>query len=257
MRTLLIMAYVLIPMLTFGKDSLTVQASSSMEAFFMGNEAYKNEQFTQAIDLYRSVLNEDKESWELYYNLGNAYFKTGDIPMAILHFEKARKLNPENEDLKANLEMANTKTVDKIESKPELPVTAWWNSLLNAYTIDQWGKISIYLSFFGLSILILYLFTTGMVKRISFFIAAFFFAVSLLFFALGHQQRSLQTDQKFAIIFSPSVTVKSAPEDDGTRLFVIHEGTKIEVIKDEGGWSQVSLMNGNKGWVKTDVYVGI
>ncbi|MEQ8323249.1 MAG: tetratricopeptide repeat protein [Vicingaceae bacterium] len=225
--------------------------------FNEGNEAYKNEELSKAIDLYNQVTALDLESWELYYNLGNAYFKSGQIPEAILSYEKARKLNPSNEDLLVNLEIANLKTVDKVEAKPELPFESWWKELLNTFTIDEWAKVSIYLSLLSFLFMIAFLLSKKIVKRIAFFTALFVFPLSTVFYYLGNRQKALQVNQKYGIVFAPSVTVKSEPEDDGTRLFVIHEGTKLEVIKDEGEWSQVSLMNGNKGWVKSEVFKGI
>jgi hypothetical protein len=152
------------------------------------------------------------------------------------------------------LEIANLKTIDKVESKPVLPLTDWWKSLLNSQLIDEWAMNGIYISFLSLAIMLIFLFTSGLVRKISFFLAAFIFSISVLFFFLGQQQKSQHVDSRYAIIFSPSVTVKSSPELDGTRLFVIHEGTKVELLKTEGSWTEISLMNGNRGWLQTDVF---
>jgi tetratricopeptide (TPR) repeat protein len=242
---------------SFAQDTNLISFESPMRLFELGNEAYKADDFNKSIELYQAILATDHESWELHFNLGNAYFKLGNTARAILHYEKAKKLNPNQEDLLINLEMANLKTVDKVESKPELVISTYWDTLLNTYTIDEWAENSIILSFAALIIMILFLYTRGLVKKIVFFTSLFVFLVSVIFFMLGHQQKSLQTDQKYAIVFSPSVTVKGSPEDDGTKIFVIHEGTKLKVLGTESDWSRISLMNGTKGWVKSNVYEGI
>lgn len=257
MKGLFIYLVLILNISVFGQDSTLASVQDPALLFERGTEAYKAEEFETCIELYQAVLALNLESWELHYNLGNAYFKSGNIPRAILHYEKAKKLNPDQEDLLINLEMANLKTIDKVESQPELVITTYWDTLLNAFTIDEWGENSIIMSFVALIIMILFLFTRGLLKKITFFTSLFIFLVSVLFFVLGHQQKSLQTNQKYAIVFSPTVTVKSAPEDDGTKIFVIHEGTKLKVMGTEGEWSRISLMNGTKGWVKSSVYEGI
>lgn len=257
MKKYLLYLLLILNLSVVAQDSSLVLNEDPILLFDRGNEAFKSDDFEKSIELYQAVLASNHESWELHYNLGNAYFKLGNTSRAILHFEKAKKLNPDQEDLLINLEMANLKTVDKVESKPELVISTYWDTLLNAYTIDEWGKNSIIMSFIALMIMMIFLFTKGLLRKISFFSSLFVCIISLLFFVLGHQQKSLQTSQKFAIVFSPSVTVKSAPEDDGTKIFVIHEGTKLKVLESEGDWSRISLMNGTKGWVKSNVYEGI
>lgn len=258
MKYLLIIGFAL---LSFGTlmanegDSLSSQMNAgNADLFRQGNEAYADEHFEKAIEFYRGVLTGNRESAELYFNMGNAYFKMGDLPNAILHYEKARKLDPADDDIKTNLDIANLKTVDKVEAKPELPFSAWWKTLLNTNLVDEWASKSIYLSFLAFAIMLIFLFTNGLVKKISFFAGAFVFAISMVFFLLGMQQRSMHENSRYGIIFSPSVTVKSAPEADGTRLFVIHEGTKIEILDEREDWTEISLMNGNKGWLKTEVF---
>jgi len=238
-------------------DTVVENAEDPNVIFFQANEAYKNDDFESSAALYLKILNEGVESAEVYFNLGNIYFKMGDMPNAILHYEKAKKLDPQDEDLLTNLQMANLKTTDKVEAKPELVINTWWKSILNIYTVDEWAKKSIYLSFIALSFLILFVITEGMIKRISFFGGIGIFGFSLLLYFMAQQQKSLQSSDQYGIIFTSSVTVKSAPEEDGTKIFVIHEGTKIRVLESSGEWSRISLMNENKGWIKTLDFKGI
>lgn len=235
-------------------DSIEIVNFSASELFEKGNKAFKDNRFEESILLYNAILEKQKVSAAVYYNLGNAYFKMNDIPNAILNYEKSLKIDPNDDDAKKNLELVNLKTIDKVESKPELPITNWWRSLLNTNEIDEWAIKSIYLSFLALALLLLYLFFKGIAKRIFFFSGLFAILLSVVFYLMGSYQRSLHLHGTEAIIFSTNVTVKGSPEDDGTRLFVIHEGTKVKIIKNLDDWTEISLMNGNKGWVKTEVY---
>ena len=235
-------------------DSTEFVNLSKSDLFEKGNQAFKDNRFEESILLYSAILDKQKESAAVYYNLGNAYFKLNDIPNSILNYEKSLKIDPNDEDTKNNLELVYLKTIDKVESKPELPISAWWRSILNFFEIDEWAVNSIYLSFISFALLLLYLFFKGIAKRIFFFSGLFAILLSIIFFFLGYHQRSLHLHGTEAIIFSTNVTVKGSPEDDGTRLFVIHEGTKVKIIKNLDDWSEISLMNGNKGWVKSEVY---
>lgn len=226
--------------------------SSPEQLFEEGNMLYKEENFQGALEKYQLILDAEKASAELHFNMGNAFFKINEIPSAILHYEKARKYNPEDEDIIKNLRMANLETVDKIEAKPEFALTNWWKSLLSSRSIDQWGYLTILLALIATGLWVVYLFANGFLKKVFFFTGAFVVLLSLVIFFMGMQQKSTQMNNKYAIVFAPSITVKSEPDSDGTKLFVIHEGTKVQLIETIDGWSKISLMNGNKGWIKSE-----
>ena len=233
----------------------TAQArEDAMHLFKKGNEAFRAGDYKASLESYTSVVEGGFESADLYFNMGNACFKLGENASAILYYEKALRLSPDDEAIKTNLTIANLKTTDKVEGAPELPFTSWWTSLLNLNTIDEWAYWSLALAYAGLAILLLYLFIPGAIRKLSFFAALFLFAGSILFYLLGAQSKSRQLNSRFGIIFSPTVTVRSAPGHDATRLFVIHEGTKIEILGKEGEWTEISLMNGNKGWLMEGDY---
>ena len=238
-------------------DSSFVEKVDNESLFNKANEAYVADDYHNSINLYMAIVNNGVESSELYFNLGNAFFKQGDIPHAILYFEKAKKIAPDDEDIRNNLGIANLKTVDKVESKPELPFTAMWMQLLNVNLIDEWGRQSIILSFIALLIMLVFLFSKNVIKKISFFVGLFIFLLSFSFYVMGELQKSQHVDSRYGIIFSSSITVKSSPENDGTKLFVIHEGTKVEILRKEGEWTQISLMNGNNGWLKSESFKDI
>ncbi len=225
----------------------------NVESLFQaGNQAYINQQYDSSIAYYEQILAQEVHSPELYFNLGNAHFKLNDIPSAILYYEKAKKFAPGDKDILNNLSMANLKTVDRVEGKPELAFETWWNSFLNYQNSDGWGKWTIVLGFLVLILLIGYLVTSGLLKKIAFFAAAFALVVMLSCWILASVTSSYVENNEYAIIFSPSVTVKSAPNQQANKLFVIHEGTKVKIEDSLDEWKKISLMNGNSGWIRDE-----
>lgn len=218
--------------------------------FEHGNNAYINQQYDSAISYYNNILELDVHSSELYFNLGNAYFKLNDIPSAILYYEKAKKYAPGDEDILNNLEMANLKTVDRVEGKPELAFGQWWNTFINQQTADNWATWAIVTGFIMLVFLIIYLLSNGIIKKISFFAATAMLLVMISTWTLASISSSYNENNEYAIIFSPSVTVKSAPNIQANKLFVIHEGTKVKIEDSLDEWKKISLMNGNSGWIR-------
>ena len=194
------------------------------------------------------------EGYEIYYNLGNCYYKTDDIARAILNYERALLLSPGDNDVRYNLEMAKSKTIDKVTPKSEVFIVTWINSIRNIMSESAW-------SVFAISCFILFLLGTSayifgkkvVLKKIGFSLAVIF----LLFTVAGNMFANAQKDRLVnrtgAIVMQPSVTVKSTPNESGTDLFVLHEGTKVYINDNTmKGWKEVSLEDGNRGWVPTE-----
>jgi len=217
------------------------------------NKVYNEGSFEQATELYEKVIENGFESAEVYYNLGNAYFKQNNFAAAILYYEKAKKLEPNDEDINFNLKIANNSIVDKIETVPELFYIQWWNTLLYALTVDQWGMLSA--AFFALLLIMVLVFLLTRVvvlKKVSFWFGLLFLVSSVSTYALANQKfNSFKKDHE-AIIFTPTVTVKSSPTESSIDLFVIHEGTKVELLDNVGEWYEVSIANGSIGWIKNE-----
>lgn len=218
------------------------------------NELYTKEQFNEAIDVYNQILMANLESAEVYYNLGNAYFKTNQFPKAILNYERAKLLSPEDEDINFNLQVANQRVVDSIQELPGIFITRWWNSLINSQTTDTWAIISIIAFVIFLVLAGLYFFAhSGDIRRIAFWSAWFIFGFSMLAWSFAASQKSRLVDHKYAIVMAPTVTVKSSPSEKGTNLFIIHEGLKVKITDKLGDdWLEVKLADGNKGWLLTE-----
>lgn len=259
-----------IALASYGQESDTIQAvndsvSGRMEEFSAarqektvtkteGDSAYMRNDFALAIQIYENLLTKG-EAAEIYYNLGNSYYKTNDIAKAILNYERALLLEPGNSDIRANLEIARSKTIDKIVPVPEIFFVAWIKSLINSLSVDVWAKLGI--TFFILLLIAFSLFLFS--KQIIWKKAGFIGGLILLFFVIlsnifAYQQKSELLNRNQAIIMSPSVTVRSTPSESGTSLFIIHEGHKVE-IKDDSmrEWKEIRLEDGKVGWVPVSV----
>jgi len=214
------------------------------------NKDYNEARYQDAVDLYEKVLLNGYESPKLYYNLGNSYFKLKDMASAILYFEKAKKLDPDDEDINFNLKIVNNNIVDKIETVPELFYIRWWNSLTHFFTVDQWAMLSLisFIAFFGFALVFL---LSGIVwlKKYSFWFGIVFLVVTLSSYSMANERfNSFKKDHE-AIVFTPTVTVKSSPSENSIDLFVIHSGTKVQLTDHVGDWYEVKIANGSVGWL--------
>lgn len=239
-------------------DSLTKSDASAFSAAKQivnatkaeGDSAYIKNDFVSAIQIYESLLQQG-EAPEIYYNLGNCYYKTDDIARAILNYERALLLSPGNTDIRANLEIARSKTIDKVTPVPEIFFITWIKSLVNSQSSDAWARTGI-VSFLLLLVSLAIFFFTQHIKwkKIGFSAAILFLIVTVLSNLFASQQKSYLTNRNDAIILSPSVTVRSTPSESGTSLFVLHEGRKVE-IKDNSmrEWKEIRLEDGKVGWV--------
>ena len=216
------------------------------------NEAYKSEKYALADSLYTQVMQKEGTSYALYYNLGNAKYKQGDIAYAILYYEKALKIKPDYEDAKYNLEMARSQTVDKIETMEKFVLTEWNQSIQNGTSSNGWAKWSIFAFILTLILVGLYIFSAKvLVKKIAFFSAFVTLAFSIIAFCYSRAQNNAMTKDECAIIVSPTVTGKSTPDESGTDLFVLHEGTKVRVKSKIGDWIEIQMEDGNTGWISS------
>ncbi len=222
------------------------------------NELYKKAEYQSAIEKYELVLKSNFVSGELYYNLGNAYFKTNQIPMAILCYERAQKLMPGDEDVEFNLSIANLKIVDKIEVVPKLFFYRWFDSVVNIFSCDGWAVSGI-LSLFSAILLFVFfrISEKELMRKLFFYLGLLLLVFAAKSFWFANIQYKASSGEKTAIIFTPTVNVKSSPVANGTNLFVIHEGTKIQLLDKVGEWSKIKLSDGNQGWVESTSFVVI
>jgi len=234
--------------------SVKVYAQQDAERWFeQANAAYNAGSYDTALMLYDQVVATELESVPLYFNMGNAYYKMREYPMAIYYYEKALKIDPSNEDVRTNLAIANLAIVDKIEEVPQSFIVKGWNGLKNAFSGQQWTVLS--LVAFALLLVSAFLFLRARrmgMRKLGFFmglVMLLVFALSVIF-AAQLKQASMTEDQ--AIIMAPTVTVKSTPNEVSVDLFVLHEGTKVEILDHADGWNKIKIGNGSIGWLQAD-----
>lgn len=217
------------------------------------NEHYTKEEFNKAIDLYNQILMSNMESPEVYFNLGNAYYKANQYTLSILNYERAKLLAPDDEDIDFNLQVANQKVVDSIQELPGIFIVRWWNSLVNSQTTDTWAVMSIFGFILFLVMMGFYFFAkSGDVKRITFWSGCFLILFTIFTWSFAAKQKSRLVNHTYAIVMQPTVTVKSSPSEKGTNLFVIHEGLKVKITDKLGDWVEIRLADGNKGWLQSE-----
>lgn len=240
---LLIYMFAILSLSAQEQDSLLTQA----------NQLYADGNYQEATEMYQKIIDSGYESPALYYNLGNAYYKQNVISRAILNYEKALELDPNDEDIKYNIELANRFVVDKIEVLPVFFITGWIRSIRNSFSSNTWAILSISTFISMLVFFAIYLYTRGLeFKKVAFWLSFVLFIGSLVSFIFSYQQKQKILDQNTGIVMSPSVTVKSSPDASGTDLFVIHEGTKVWINDKISNWNQIKLSDGSKGWLRAE-----
>jgi tetratricopeptide (TPR) repeat protein len=219
------------------------------------NKAYNKEKYNDAIILYNKMLEKGKVASDLYYNLGNCYYRIANYPMAILNYERAKKLNPADADVDFNLKITNTKIIDKIESVPQLFFIRWWFLLSNVLSYDYWAYVSIVSICLFFIFLFIYLSSnTYKIKKMSFWIGFSMILITIFSINFALKQYNNINAKNQAIIFSPTVTVKSSPDEKGTDKFVIHEGTKVMLLDELNNWVKIRIANGSNGWVEKQTF---
>ena len=227
---------------------LSTQAMTKAEA----DSAYVRGEYQQAISGYEALLKQGVSA-DLYYNLGNAYYRTENIPQAVLNYERALLLSPGDRDIRFNLQIARSKTYDKIVPESEMFFVTWYRSLVSLMSVDGWARTALVALGLTIVLLLVYLFSDRLwLRKVGFFGGV---ALLLLFFAgnlFAWQQKQDLLNRKGAIIFAPSVTVKSTPAANGTDLFILHEGTKVTIIDGSmKDWKEIHIADGKEGWIES------
>jgi len=230
---------------------LSLYPADNKTLFDQANNEYKKAAYDSAISLYNTILKSGSESAELYFNLGNSYFKKKDVANAILNYERAKLLSPNDEEINFNLQLSQTLIVDKINVLPEFFLKKWWRSFSEIFSSDTWAWVSMVLFIITLIATAVYLFSNIIViKKLSFSLAIVIFFFSILSFSHSYRLKHVNEGKMSAIVMTASVTIKSSPDETGTELFVLHEGAKVWVVDEVGEWLRVKIADGNNGWLK-------
>lgn len=217
-----------------------------------GNKAYIDGDYKKAIERYTAILDRDRYSVKLYYNLANAYFKTDEIGRAILYYNKALKLAPSNDDVRYNLAIAEAQTKDKIAVVPEFFLNRWMRGIRNTMSCTAWSAVSLAAFAAVLAFALLFLLSGRIaVRKTGFYgaLAALTVFVIATSFAIAERRDMLRREQ--AVVMSSAISVKSSPDRSATDLFVLHEGTKVRIATEIDGWYEIVIADGKKGWTES------
>ena len=241
------MAVIIALLLTSSFLPLTSHAVTKAQA----DSAYQQEQYQQAAQIYEQLLKRG-ESADLYYNLGNAYYRMDDITHAVLAYERALLLSPGDADVRFNLQMARSKTIDKIVPESEMFFVTWYRSLVRMMSVDAWGRTAIVSLLCAMLLVLVYLFAQRIwLRKVGFFGGILFLVVFLAANVFGFQLQQSLLHRTGAIIMHSAVPVKSTPSKNGTDLFILHEGTHVDIIDDTmRGWREIRVADGKSGWVE-------
>lgn len=252
---------VIFTMILFAGDVLMAQSDSivsdkliTVEKTYTKAKAdslYEAGLYLDAANAYESIIANQGTSADLYYNLGNAYYKLDDIAHAILNYERALLLDQGDADIRANLAFARGKTVDKVTPSSEMFFVSWWRNFANMVSIDFWAVAAICAFVLVLLGVIAYLFVENIfVRKIGAYGAMFCFVMALVFNLAALFQRNSIVNRTTAIVMAPVVTVKSSPNENSTELFLIHSGSKVEILDNSmESWMEVKLEEGKEGWI--------
>ena len=217
-----------------------------------GNQAYIDGNYALAVENYQAIEARGYSSARLFYNLGNAYYKQGNIGRAILYYNRALVVSPSMEDAKHNLEIAEAFAKDKIAVVPEFFLNRWMRTLRSAFSCNVWGGLSMAMLAIAIAFGLIFLLGSQIKVRKSGFygaVVALLLFVVVTIFAVSARRDIL--DRSAAIVMSSAISVKSSPDRAATDIFVIHEGTKVTISSEVDGWCEVTIADGKKGWTES------
>jgi tetratricopeptide (TPR) repeat protein len=222
---------------------------TSADRWEAGNKAYIEGNYDKAIEEYIAILDGGEYSMKLYYNLANAYFKTGANGKAILYYNKALRLAPSQEDIRHNLALAEAQTKDRIAVVPEFFLNRWMRTIRNSMSCTAWSVLSIVSFALVLAFGLLFLLASRLgIRKTGFYgaLVALLFMIATTSFAISSRNDMLNHEE--AVVMASAISVKSSPDRSATDLFVLHEGTKVKVLTAVDEWVEVGIADGKKGW---------
>ncbi len=220
-----------------------------------GNDYYQNKQYGKAIESYTKLIDEGYSGTSLFYNLGNSYYREGKIGYAVLYYQKALKLSPGDGDVQHNLAIANTKTVDKINTMPQFFLFQWWESLLAFFPLSGWTYLAyVFYIFLLLSIGIYFFVKNSKLQKYLFFSGSGSLLLLIITSVLLVVNLNRQLNIKNGVVVSSIVNVKVSPDATSNDAFIVHEGLKVREEDSVDNWIKIRLNDGKEGWMpKQDI----
>lgn len=227
----------------------TLWAQSDFET---GNALYAKENYKEAIQSYEAISSSGKQSAEVYFNLGNCYYKLHQVAPAIYNYEKALLLNPNDNEIKTNLEFARKMTIDDIKVIPKVGFHKIIADFTSIYHYDTWAWIAVGLSFLFFVFFLGYYLSGTTTKKRLFFLGMFLVLLAILLsVSSGIFERDRMLNEKPAIVFAETTSLKSEPKISATDAVLLHEGTKVYILESIANWKKVQLTDETTGWIES------
>tara|TARA_B100000886_G_scaffold25117_1_gene16030 strand:+ start:159 stop:944 length:786 start_codon:yes stop_codon:yes gene_type:complete len=241
----------LIFLVMFSFSAISFDQTTPEFLFNEGNKAYNVADYENAISLYEQTLKMGKHSADLYYNLGNANYRLNKVAESIYYFEKAMLMRPNDKDIIINSAFANNMTIDAIEKIPVSQIDQIRNSIIETFSFEIWTYITVILLWIFSILFLAYLFfIRARLKKIFFFSSLCILLLFFLSFSITYSIDQNEKNKKFAILFSKQTDIWSEPNQQADRLFVLHEGTKMQLLDSLEEWQKIRIANGSEGWIK-------
>lgn len=224
------------------------------ETFELANLAYEKGNYEHAIIQYQQLIDEGFNNADLYYNLGNAYYKTNQVALSILHFEKALKIEPSNNEIEHNLRLTYLQTQNQFEPLPQLFFVKWWHFFLSQNSASQWGKKAVTFIWLAFLCLVVYLFLKRKWLK---YLASVFLFLTVLYSFIAYQKNKFDNNNEMAIVMQHDIELKETPNQNAETIINLPEGLKLQIIDQVDEWSQVKLEDGTSAWVKSNTLARI
>jgi tetratricopeptide (TPR) repeat protein len=235
--------------------SMTFAKESAADLFSKANLDYQKQEYDSAEKVFKEILEYDSAYADVWFNLGNVYFRKGENAKAILCYEKAKKLSPADDDIDFNLHVANLRITDKIDPLPRIFYLRWIDDAAYLFASNEWALIIVGLFWlFTLFILCYFLVPSVTIRKLGFYFAVIALVLMAFSYALVLHQQNLIHGTERGIVVSASVYVKSSPDEKSSDLFILHEGTKVDVLDELNGWKKIRIANGSIGWVMQNTF---
>ncbi|MBO0321144.1 tetratricopeptide repeat protein [Muricauda sp. CAU 1633] len=235
-----------------GLFSFSFGFSQNNSLFDQATEHYNKGEYTKAIENYKEILENGEHSAQLYFNLGNCYYKQNAIGPSIYYYEKALLLDPTDSEIINNLGYAQNMRLDAIEEMPKTEISQIYNTIVNLFSFDQWAYLAVALIFlFVLAYLAYFFLRYANQKRMAFITSVFSLGLAVVCVLMAYLQYQGFKKNNPAIVFSKEVQVSSEPNNNSENVFTLHEGTKVNVMDHLDDWSKIRIADGQTGWLLT------
>jgi tetratricopeptide (TPR) repeat protein len=231
----------------------TFTFAQNEKLFNEANALYNDANYTEALEKYKTILDSGEHSAALYFNIANAHYKLNHIAPSIYYYEKALMLKPNDKDIKNNLAFARNMTVDAIDTVPEIGISKLIKNVTNIMSFDAWAKVAVTFVILFVLLFIAYYFSYSTTKkRFMFLTSNFSLVVAILALFLAFHKFKLESNDRPAIVFAQETKIKSEPNLRSVEVFVLHEGTKVQVLDTVNNWKKIKLSDGKTGWLMAE-----